>query len=221
MGDMPLMTDERHLHRQRHRAGDRQPDAPLARRLLRPRQGQDPLSSGKFLFAARIIPYRGSWLDFEFDAKDIVHVRIDRRRKLPVTTLLFALGMTAEDVPRRRFTRAIEYRARTAADRQDPAGARPNCSTRRANTAQGGDRCARTRTTSSTRPRPARSVAENRAPSSRRAWLNEARGRGPQGAAPRLGRGAAIEEAASCCRARHRSTRPLPARSTSRPARMS
>ena len=48
-------------------------------------------SSGKYLFAARIIPYRGSWLDFEFDAKDLVYARIDRRRKLPVTTLLMAL----------------------------------------------------------------------------------------------------------------------------------
>ena len=48
-------------------------------------------SSGKLLFAARVIPYRGSWLDFEFDAKDLVYVRIDRRRKLPVTTLLYAL----------------------------------------------------------------------------------------------------------------------------------
>ncbi|WP_425429115.1 hypothetical protein [Azospirillum thermophilum] len=48
-------------------------------------------SSGKYLFAARVIPYRGSWLDFEFDAKDLVYVRIDRRRKLPATTLLFAL----------------------------------------------------------------------------------------------------------------------------------
>ena len=48
-------------------------------------------SSGKFLFAARVIPYRGSWLDFEFDAKDLVFVRIDRRRKLPATTLLLAL----------------------------------------------------------------------------------------------------------------------------------
>jgi DNA-directed RNA polymerase subunit beta len=55
-------------------------------------------SSGKLLFAARIIPYRGSWLDFEFDAKDIVHVRIDRRRKLPVTTLLKALGMDTEEI---------------------------------------------------------------------------------------------------------------------------
>ena len=47
-------------------------------------------SSGKYLFAARVIPYRGSWLDFEFDAKDHVYVRIDRRRKLPATTLLLA-----------------------------------------------------------------------------------------------------------------------------------
>jgi DNA-directed RNA polymerase subunit beta len=48
-------------------------------------------ASGKYLFAARVIPYRGSWLDFEFDAKDHLYVRIDRRRKLPVTTLLYAL----------------------------------------------------------------------------------------------------------------------------------
>jgi DNA-directed RNA polymerase subunit beta len=55
-------------------------------------------SSGKLLFAARVIPYRGSWLDFEFDAKDIIHVRIDRRRKLPATTLLYALGLSQEDI---------------------------------------------------------------------------------------------------------------------------
>jgi DNA-directed RNA polymerase subunit beta len=55
-------------------------------------------SSGKLLFAARIIPYRGSWLDVEFDAKDIVHVRIDRKRKLPVTSLLFALGLDGEEI---------------------------------------------------------------------------------------------------------------------------
>src|SRR5215813_13447913 len=55
-------------------------------------------SSGKLLFAARVIPYRGSWLDFEFDAKDIIHVRIDRRRKLPVTTLLYALGLDQEGI---------------------------------------------------------------------------------------------------------------------------
>ncbi len=55
-------------------------------------------SSGKLLFAARVIPYRGSWLDFEFDAKDIIHVRIDRRRKLPATTLLYALGLDQEGI---------------------------------------------------------------------------------------------------------------------------
>ena len=55
-------------------------------------------ASGKLLFACRIIPYRGSWLDFEFDAKDIVHVRIDRRKKLPVTTLLYALGLDQEGI---------------------------------------------------------------------------------------------------------------------------
>ena len=55
-------------------------------------------SSGKFLYSARIIPYRGSWLDFEFDAKDLVYVRIDRRRKLPVTTLLLALGLDQETI---------------------------------------------------------------------------------------------------------------------------
>src|ERR1700761_4572729 len=51
-----------------------------------------------YLFAARVIPYRGSWLDFEFDAKDIVNVRIDRKRKLPVTTLLYALGLSGEQI---------------------------------------------------------------------------------------------------------------------------
>ncbi len=55
-------------------------------------------SSGKLLYACRVIPYRGSWLDFEFDAKDLVYVRIDRRRKLPVTTLLYALGYDQEGI---------------------------------------------------------------------------------------------------------------------------
>ncbi|GHB33901.1 DNA-directed RNA polymerase subunit beta [Salinicola rhizosphaerae] len=55
-------------------------------------------SSGKLLYSARIIPYRGSWLDFEFDPKDNVFVRIDRRRKLPATVLLRALGMGAEEI---------------------------------------------------------------------------------------------------------------------------
>jgi len=55
-------------------------------------------SSGKLLYSARIIPYRGSWLDFEFDPKDLVYVRIDRRRKLPATILLRALGYTSEQM---------------------------------------------------------------------------------------------------------------------------
>ena len=55
-------------------------------------------SSGKLLFSARIIPYRGSWLDFEFDPKDILYFRVDRRRKMPATILLKAIGMTAEQI---------------------------------------------------------------------------------------------------------------------------
>jgi len=55
-------------------------------------------STGKLLFSARIIPYRGSWIDFEFDPRDVLYVRIDRRRKFPATVLLRALGMTTEDL---------------------------------------------------------------------------------------------------------------------------
>ncbi|MDY0185262.1 MAG: DNA-directed RNA polymerase subunit beta [Desulfuromonadaceae bacterium] len=57
-------------------------------------------SSGKFLYSARVIPYRGSWLDFDFDHKDLLYVRIDRRRKLPATVLLQALGYSAEELLR-------------------------------------------------------------------------------------------------------------------------
>ncbi|MBF0418145.1 MAG: DNA-directed RNA polymerase subunit beta, partial [Magnetococcales bacterium] len=66
-------------------------------------------SSGKLLFSARVIPYRGSWLDFEFDPKDIVYARIDRRRKLPVTTLLRAMGMSGEEILN-RFHDSERYR---------------------------------------------------------------------------------------------------------------
>ncbi len=90
MGDMPLMTahgtfiingTERVIVSQMHRSPG----------VFFDHDRGKTHSSGKYLFAARVIPYRGSWLDFEFDAKDIVHVRIDRRRKLPATTLLMAL----------------------------------------------------------------------------------------------------------------------------------
>src|SRR5881227_3073251 len=60
-------------------------------------------SSGKLLFSARIIPYRGSWLDFEFDPKDFVYFRVDRRRKMPVTILLKALGYTPERILKEFF----------------------------------------------------------------------------------------------------------------------
>ena len=94
MGDMPLMTDngtfvingtERVIVSQMHRSPG----------VFFDHDKGKTHASGKYLFAARIIPYRGSWLDFEFDAKDIVYVRIDRKRKLPVTTLLYALESEA------------------------------------------------------------------------------------------------------------------------------
>src|SRR5580700_4705256 len=60
-------------------------------------------SSGKLLFSARVIPYRGSWLDFEFDPKDYLYFRVDRRRKMPVATLLKAISLTNEDILKRFF----------------------------------------------------------------------------------------------------------------------
>src|SRR5918912_288197 len=90
MGDMPLMTrngtfiingTERVIVSQMHRSPG----------VFFDHDKGKTHSSSKYLCAARVIPYRGSWLDFEFDAKDIVYVRIDRRRKLPATTLLLAL----------------------------------------------------------------------------------------------------------------------------------
>ncbi|MFC3284254.1 DNA-directed RNA polymerase subunit beta [Litchfieldella rifensis] len=64
-------------------------------------------SSGKLLYSARVIPYRGSWLDFEFDPKDSVFVRIDRRRKLPASVLLRALGMSAEEILEEFFETSV------------------------------------------------------------------------------------------------------------------
>jgi DNA-directed RNA polymerase subunit beta len=97
MGDMPFMTSngtfvvngtERVIVSQMHRSPG----------VFFDHDKGKSHSSGKLLFAARIIPYRGSWLDIEFDAKDIVHARIDRRRKIPVTSLLYALGMDGEEI---------------------------------------------------------------------------------------------------------------------------
>ena len=97
MGDLPLMTPngtfvingtERVIVSQMHRSPG----------VFFDHDKGKTHSSGKLLFTSRIIPYRGSWLDFEFDAKDLVFSRIDRRRKLPVTTVLYALGMDQEAI---------------------------------------------------------------------------------------------------------------------------
>ncbi len=97
MGEMPLMTDtgtfvingtERVIVSQLHRSPG----------VFFDHDKGKTHSSGKLLFSARVIPYRGSWLDFEFDPKDNVFVRIDRRRKLPATVLLRALGYDTEQI---------------------------------------------------------------------------------------------------------------------------
>ena len=97
MGDLPLMTDngtfivngtERVVVSQMHRSPGVFFDHDKGKTHV----------SGKLLFTARVIPYRGSWLDFEFDAKDILHVRIDRRRKLPATALLHALDYASDEI---------------------------------------------------------------------------------------------------------------------------
>ena len=107
MGDMPFMTSngtfivngtERVIVSQMHRSPG----------VFFDHDKGKSHSSGKLLFAARIIPYRGSWLDIEFDAKDIVYARIDRRRKIPVTSLLQALGMDGEEILR-TFYNTITY----------------------------------------------------------------------------------------------------------------
>src|SRR5450432_4825031 len=121
MGDVPFMTEngtfvvngtERVIVSQMHRS----PGA-----FFDHDKGKTH-SSGKLLYSARVIPYRGSWLDFEFDAKDIIHVRIDRRRKLHATVLLRALGYSTEELlnyfydteavhlePGKKYAKSVEY----------------------------------------------------------------------------------------------------------------
>ena len=97
MGEMPLMTEngtfvingiERVVVSQLHRSPG----------VFFDHDKGKTHSSGKLLYSGRVIPMRGSWLDFEFDPKDLVYVRIDRRRKLPATILLRALGLEAEEI---------------------------------------------------------------------------------------------------------------------------
>jgi DNA-directed RNA polymerase subunit beta len=112
MGDMPLMTDngtfivngtERVIVSQMHRSPG----------VFFDHDKGKTHSSGKLLFAARIIPYRGSWLDIEFDAKDIVYARIDRKRKIPVTSLLYALGLDGEEILDTFYNRIVYTKAKT------------------------------------------------------------------------------------------------------------
>ena len=106
MGDIPLMTDhgtfvingtERVVVSQLHRSPG----------VIFDHDKGKTHASGKVLHKARVIPYRGSWLDFEFDPKDIVYVRIDRKRKLPATVLLRALGYSAEDILKMFFEKTV------------------------------------------------------------------------------------------------------------------
>jgi len=97
MGDLPLMTEngtfiingtERVVVSQMHRSPG----------VFFDHDKGKTHSSGKILYAARIIPYRGSWLDFEFDAKDILNARIDRKKKFPATTVLYSLGFDSQEI---------------------------------------------------------------------------------------------------------------------------
>src|ERR1700692_1095440 len=108
MGDMPLMTDngtfvvngtERVIVSQMHRSPG----------VFFDHDRGKTHASGKYLFTARVIPYRGPGLDIEFDAKDIVFARIDRRRKIPVTSLMFALGLDGEQILS-TFYKKISYK---------------------------------------------------------------------------------------------------------------
>ena len=102
MGDLPLMTSsgtfvvngvERVVVNQMHRS----PGVFLIMIKVK-------LTVGKLLFNCRIIPGRGSWLDFEFDPKDILYFRIDRKKKLPITTFLYAMGMSRQNILEQFYT---------------------------------------------------------------------------------------------------------------------
>ncbi|MEZ5692056.1 MAG: DNA-directed RNA polymerase subunit beta [Rickettsiales bacterium] len=111
MGDIPLMTDngtfiingtERVIVSQMHRSPG----------VFFDHDHGKTHSSGKFLYSCRVIPYRGSWLDFEFDAKDLVNARIDRRRKVPVTTFLRAVGMDNSEILSTFYTYTVYKRVK-------------------------------------------------------------------------------------------------------------
>jgi len=120
LGEIPLMTDngtfiingtERVIVSQLHRSPG----------VIFDHDKGKTHSSGKLLYTARVIPYRGSWLDFEFDPKDLLYVRIDRRRKLPATILLRALGYNSEEILEKFFDTSIfHYKKETFTLELDP-----------------------------------------------------------------------------------------------------
>jgi len=120
LGEIPLMTDngtfiingtERVIVSQLHRSPG----------VIFDHDKGKTHSSGKLLYTARVIPYRGSWLDFEFDPKDLLYVRIDRRRKLPATILLRALGYNSEEILEKFFDTSIfHYKKETYTLELDP-----------------------------------------------------------------------------------------------------
>jgi len=120
LGEIPLMTDngtfiingtERVIVSQLHRSPG----------VIFDHDKGKTHSSGKLLYTARVIPYRGSWLDFEFDPKDLLYVRIDRRRKLPATILLRALGYSSEEILEKFFDTSIfHYKKETFTLELDP-----------------------------------------------------------------------------------------------------
>ena len=137
MGEIPLMTDngsfiingtERVIVSQLHRSPG----------VFFEHDRGKTHSSGKLLFSARVIPYRGSWLDFEFDPKDFLFFRVDRRRKMPVTTLLKAIGLTNEDILKQFFV--VRHVPPAAQGRRSSTSCPSACAARwRASTSLGKD----------------------------------------------------------------------------------
>ena len=168
-------------------------------------------SSGKLLYSARVIPYRGSWLDFEFDPKDLLYVRIDRRRKLHATVLLRALGYSTEDLLNYYYDTETVFLepARSTPSRSSticcPASApRATCATRTrarswsrrtASSPSWPSRSSRTRTSSGC---PSRSPSWSARSPHRRHRRDHGRGR------PSVQRGADRNQAGRTARARHR-----------------
>ena len=132
MGDFPTDDGQGHVHHQRRRAGRGLPARALARRVLD--LGEDP-TTGRSLFSAKVIPNRGAWLEFETAARHVLYVKVDRKRKLEVTTLLRAVGYETNEEMVALFAKVdtgeVPYIASTSsATARTPARKRSSTSTR-------------------------------------------------------------------------------------------